>query len=102
MGDQAEISAGPLWCPLQQAGWSRQIRTVRSIEQLNAGGMLLLDVDVIRVLEETLPHTSAGGRSTTSFSNRSTAMAGEHCASSSIPVSAPLIHRPWWMPSWRR
>ena len=48
-------------CPLQQAGWSRQIHSVRSVEQLNAGGMLLLDVDVIRVLEETMPAHFGGG-----------------------------------------
>jgi len=61
MGDQAEIIPARCGCPLQRAGWPRQIHSVRSFEQLNAGGMLLLDLDVIRVLEETLPARFGGG-----------------------------------------
>jgi hypothetical protein len=61
MGDQAEIIPARCGCPLQRAGWPRQIHSVRSYEQLNAGGMLLLDLDVIRVLEETLPAHFGGG-----------------------------------------
>src|SRR5258706_5717836 len=61
MGDQAEIVPARCGCPLQQAGWPRQIHSVRSFEQLNAGGMLLLDLDVVQLLEERLPARFGGG-----------------------------------------
>jgi hypothetical protein len=63
IGDQAEIVPSRCGCPLERLGWTRQIHTVRSYDKLTAGGMVFLDVDVIRVLEEVLP-ARFGGSST--------------------------------------
>ena len=61
VGDQADIFPARCGCPLERAGLGRQLAGVRSFEKLNAGGMTLLDVDVIRVLEEVLPARFGGG-----------------------------------------
>jgi hypothetical protein len=61
VGDQAEIFPARCGCALQHAGLGRQLAAVRSFEKLNAGGMTLLDADVIRVLEEVLPARFGGG-----------------------------------------
>ena len=60
MGDQAEITRRNCGCGLERDGWGMHIHTVRSFEKLTAGGITLLDVDVIRVLEEVLPARFGG------------------------------------------
>ena len=48
-------------CPLEGIGWTTHLHTIRSFEKLTAGGMMFLDADVIRVLEEVLPARFGGG-----------------------------------------
>ena len=61
LGDQAEIEDRPCGCPLERLGWAGHLHTIRSYEKVTTGGMAFLDVDVIRVLEETLPARFGGG-----------------------------------------
>jgi hypothetical protein len=61
MGDQAEVVRRGCGCGLERDGWTLHIRAVRSFEKLTAGGITLLDADVIRVLEQVLP-ARFGGR----------------------------------------
>jgi hypothetical protein len=63
MGDQAEAVRRSCGCGLEPHGWTLHIHDVRSFEKLTAGGITLLDTDVIRVLEEVLP-ARFGGRPT--------------------------------------
>lgn len=60
MGDQAEIARRKCGCGLEQHGWTLHIHEVRSFEKLTAGGITLLDIDVIPVLEEVLPARFGG------------------------------------------
>jgi hypothetical protein len=46
---------------LSELGWPSHLRSIQSFEKLTAGGMTLLDVDVVRVLEESLPARFGGG-----------------------------------------
>jgi hypothetical protein len=48
-------------CALAAIGWSTHVHTIRSEEKLTAGGMSLLDADVVRVLDEVLPGRFGGG-----------------------------------------
>lgn len=61
LGDEAELGARPCGCALERLGWRQHVSTVRSFEKLNAGGIALLDTDVVTVLEETLPARFGGG-----------------------------------------
>lgn len=61
MGDQAEVVQRSCGCPLERLGWTTHLHTVRSHEKLTAGGMTLLDVDVVRLLEAALPARFGGG-----------------------------------------
>ena len=61
LGDQAELRERPCGCPLEAIGWTTHLRAIRSQEKLTAWGMSLLDSDVVRVLEETLPARFGGG-----------------------------------------
>ena len=61
MGDRATLVRRRCGCGLERDGWHLHVVDVRSYEKLTAGGMTFLDVDVIRVLEETLP-ARFGGR----------------------------------------
>ena len=61
LGDQAEITSRQCGCPFERLGWTTQVRGVRSFEKLTAGGVNLLDADVIRVLEDVLPARFGGG-----------------------------------------
>lgn len=63
LGDTAELSERKCGCPLESVGWTTHLRAIRSQEKLTAWGMSLLDSDVVRVLEETLP-ARFGGRPT--------------------------------------
>lgn len=60
MGDQAELARRSCGCGLELDGWTLHIHGVRSFEKLTAGGITLLDVDVIRILEEALPARFGG------------------------------------------
>ena len=60
LGDQAQPCTGSCGCPLEQIGWTRRIRQVRSFEKLTAGGMTFLDSDILHVLEEVLPSRLGG------------------------------------------
>lgn len=61
MGDRATVVRGDCGCGLARDGWTVRIRDVRSFEKLTAGGMTLLDADVVRVLDDVLP-ARYGGR----------------------------------------
>jgi len=60
MGDRAQWSQRSCGCPLERLGWRVHLHTIRSFEKLTAGGMTVLDGDVIRVLEEVLPGRFGG------------------------------------------
>jgi hypothetical protein len=61
MGDRATINRRSCGCALENEGWGTHIHDVRSFEKLTAGGVALLDSDVIKVLEEVMP-SRFGGR----------------------------------------
>ena len=61
LGDEADLEDRPGCCALAELGWTSHLRSIQSFEKLTAGGMTLLDVDVIRVLEESLPVRFGGG-----------------------------------------
>jgi hypothetical protein len=61
LGDQADLRERSCGCPLEAIGWTTHLRAIRSQEKLTAWGMSLLDSDVVRVLEETLPARFGGG-----------------------------------------
>jgi hypothetical protein len=60
MGDQAMLYQRACGCPIEQLGWTTHLHTIRSFEKLTTGGLTLLDVDVIRILEEVLPGRFGG------------------------------------------
>jgi hypothetical protein len=60
MGDCAVVSERRCGCALEALGWRTHLRDIRSFEKLTAGGMTFLDVDVVRILEETLPRRFGG------------------------------------------
>jgi hypothetical protein len=61
IGDTADLDQRRCGCPLGTLGWTTHLHNVRSFEKLTAGGMNLLDVDAIRILEEELPARCGGG-----------------------------------------
>ena len=61
LGDRAEVFKRACGCGLERLGWTTHLRTIRSFEKLTAGGMMFLDADVIRVLEDLLPERFGGG-----------------------------------------
>jgi hypothetical protein len=61
LGDEAETVHRACHCPIEGFGWRRHLRAVRSFEKLTLGGMNLLDVDLLRVLDEVLPARFGGG-----------------------------------------
>jgi len=61
MGDRATTARRICGCGLEREGWTTHICNVRSFEKLTAGGVALLDSDVIKVLEEIMP-SQFGGR----------------------------------------
>jgi hypothetical protein len=60
LGDQATLTRRPCGCALEGLGWRQHLHTVQSFEKLTAGGMTVLDADVIRILEELLPARFGG------------------------------------------
>lgn len=61
LGDQAELSTRACGCPLAALGWPTHLQRIRSFEKLNAGGAMLVERDVIRILEDVLPRRFGGG-----------------------------------------
>jgi hypothetical protein len=61
MGDRATSTERRCGCPLEALGWRTHLQAIRSYEKLNAGGVMLEDGDVVRVLEQTLPRLFGGG-----------------------------------------
>jgi len=61
LGDVATLGGRTCGCALEREGWTTHLDTVRSFEKLTVGGMNLLDVDLIRVLDEILPARFGGG-----------------------------------------
>jgi hypothetical protein len=60
LGDTAAITSRDCGCPLHALGWTTHLHTIRSFEKLNAEGCTLLGVDIIGLLEETLPGRFGG------------------------------------------
>ena len=61
LGDRGVLGPATCGCPLSALGWTTRLHSVRSFEKLTAGGMMFLDSDVIRILEEVLPARFGGG-----------------------------------------
>jgi hypothetical protein len=61
IGDQAEVVDDDCGCPLSRLGWRARLRGLCSHEKLTTGGMGVLDVDVVRILEDVLPRRFGGG-----------------------------------------
>jgi hypothetical protein len=61
LGDQGVLETRACGCALAAIGWRTHVHTIRSEEKLTAGGMSLLDADVVRVLDEVLPGRFGGG-----------------------------------------
>lgn len=61
MGDQAEMNERRCGCPLEQAGWARHLKQIRSFEKLTGMGVTFDGALLIPVLEEVLPSRFGGG-----------------------------------------
>jgi hypothetical protein len=61
IGDEGTLEQRACGCPLERLGWTTHLHALRSFEKLTAGGMSLLDADVIQVLEQVLPGKFGGG-----------------------------------------
>ena len=61
IGDQAVVEPATCGCPLAALGWDTTLREVRSYAKLTAGGMSILDHDMVEALEEALPRSFGGG-----------------------------------------
>jgi hypothetical protein len=61
LGDSAVLERRACGCPLEGLGWTTHLHTIRSFEKLTAGGMTVVDTDVIHVLDELLPTRFGGG-----------------------------------------
>jgi hypothetical protein len=61
LGDQAVMGPRRCGCPLDDLGWTTHLHAVHSDQKLTAGGMAVLDGDVLRILEEVLPARLGGG-----------------------------------------
>jgi hypothetical protein len=61
IGDEAVLEPSSCGCPLAGLGWDTTLRNVRSHAKLTAGGMNLLDRDVLTILEDLLPRRFGGG-----------------------------------------
>jgi hypothetical protein len=59
LGDQATLERRGCGCPLERV-WPWHVSAIRSYAKLTAAGMMFLDRDVVRVLEETLPARLGG------------------------------------------
>jgi hypothetical protein len=60
VGDQATMTRRSCGCFLDRLGWRTHLHTIRSFEKLTAGGMTVIDADVVRILDELLPARFGG------------------------------------------
>ena len=60
LGDQATVTRRECGCAMADLGWTYHVSQVRSYQKLTAGGITLLDSDVIQVLEDVLPGRFGG------------------------------------------
>jgi hypothetical protein len=66
LGDQAVMGERECSCPMQSAGWTTHLHTIRSFEKLTVAGMAFLDRDVVRILSRSYRADSAVVPPTTS------------------------------------
>ncbi len=60
LGDQATVVRRECGCAMADIGWTYHVSEVRSYQKLTAGGITLLDSDIIHVLEHVLPDRFGG------------------------------------------
>jgi hypothetical protein len=60
LGDQATVVRRECGCAMADIGWTYHVSEVRSYQKLTAGGITLLDSDIIHVLEHVLPGRFGG------------------------------------------
>jgi hypothetical protein len=61
VGDQAVVTQRDCGCPLQGAGWTTHLHSIRSFDKLTAAGMTFFDADVTHALDVVLPARFGGG-----------------------------------------
>ena len=61
IGDEAVVEPATCGCPLVELGWRTTLRDLRSYAKLTAGGMSILDADMLDVLDDVLPRRFGGG-----------------------------------------
>ncbi len=61
IGDEAVMEPATCGCPLAELGWGTTLRQLRSYAKLTAGGMNVLDADMLDVLDDVLPRRFGGG-----------------------------------------
>jgi hypothetical protein len=61
LGDQGVLERRRCGCPLEHVGWTTHVSAIRSYEKLTSGGIRLFDMDLIGLLEKTLPARFGGG-----------------------------------------
>jgi hypothetical protein len=61
MGDAGVLEPARCSCPLATLGWTTGLRSIVSFEKLTGEGMTFHDMDVVRILDETLPARFGGG-----------------------------------------
>ena len=61
IGDEAVVEPSTCGCPMAASGWTTTLRDVRSYAKLTAGGMSILDADMVDALENALPKRFGGG-----------------------------------------
>jgi hypothetical protein len=60
LGDMALLEHRNCGCPLGNLGFDTHIQFIRSFEKLTSGGVALPDNEVVRILEDVLPHRFGG------------------------------------------
>lgn len=59
-GDHAVLAAGSCGCPIERAGFSHRLHTIRNADKLTAGGMHFTAADALCLVEEVLPARFGG------------------------------------------
>ena len=60
LGDYAVIGARACGCPYERLGFRQHLHTIRSYEKLTSEGMHFVGTELLRLLEEVLPHRFGG------------------------------------------
>jgi phenylacetate-coenzyme A ligase PaaK-like adenylate-forming protein len=60
LGDAGVLSSRRCGCPVERLGWDPHLHSIRSVEKLTAAGTTLLDIDIVRILEQDLPRAFGG------------------------------------------